>query len=345
MTQLTATSAGGADLLTIIDRFKGARVMVYGDLILDHYIWGKVNRISPEAPVVVVEVTEESKRPGGAGNVANNLAALGARPVICGVVGDDEWGRSLLTLLEYMQADIDGVMVDRSRPTTVKTRVIASAQQVVRVDREIAQPLSPTYSEGLAASFEAKIGDCQGIIVSDYAKGTIGKYLFDRVEGLHQRGMIGWGSKPLLIDPKAPNYPLYKRATVIKPNRKEAEEATHTKITDRASAMKAGEQLLTLWDSDMVLITLGEHGMVLASRLSGQEHEVEIDTVARDVFDVSGAGDTVSAVFSLALSVGATPRQAAQLANHAAGIVVGEVGTVAVSAAELRDAVASGTIG
>ena len=123
------------------------------------------------------------------------------------------------------------------------------------------------------------------------------------------------------------NYPLYKRATVIKPNRKEAEEATHTRITDRASAIRAGEQLLTLWDSDMVLITLGEHGMVLASRLSGQEHEVEIDTVARDVFDVSGAGDTVSAVFSLALSVGATPRQAAQLANHAAGIVVGEVGT------------------
>lgn len=337
--------SAGQDLISVIDRFAGARILVYGDLILDHYIWGKVNRISPEAPVVVVEVTEESKRPGGAGNVANNLAALGAKPVICGVVGDDDYGKSLLTLLDYMQADIDGVMVDRSRPTTVKTRVIASAQQVVRVDREIAAPLSPTYSEGLAASFEAKLETCQGVIISDYAKGTIGKYLFDRIENLHQAGKIGWGSKPLLVDPKAPNYPLYKCATIIKPNRKEAEEAIGGKIVDRPSAVVACEKLLNLWDSDMILITLGEHGMVLASKLSGQEHEVEIGTVARDVFDVSGAGDTVSAVFSLALSVGATPRQAAQLANHAAGIVVGEVGTVAVSAAELRQAVATGAIG
>lgn len=341
---MSSAPAHQSDLLAVIERFKGARILVYGDLILDHYIWGKVNRISPEAPVVVVEVTEESKRPGGAGNVANNLAALGAKPVICGVVGDDESGRSLLTLLDYMQADIDGVMVDRSRPTTVKTRVIASAQQVVRVDREIIQPLSPTYSEGLAASFESKLASCQGVIISDYAKGTIGKYLFDRIETLHQAGKIGWGSKPLLIDPKSPNYPLYRRATVIKPNRKEAEEAVGLKIADRPSAVAAGEKLLSLWDSDMILITLGEHGMVLVSRLSGQEHEVEIETVARDVFDVSGAGDTVSAVFSLALSVGATPRQAAQLANHAAGIVVGEVGTVAVSAAELKAAVAAGSL-
>ena len=328
-----------SDLKSVIEKFKGTPVVVAGDLILDHYIWGNVNRISPEAPVVVVEMTEESKRLGGAGNVAHNLAALGARPLICGIVGNDEAGTAISTMFNYLNADVEGIIEDSSRPTTVKTRVIAHAQQVVRVDREITSSIDGSLGEKLASTFEAKVKQAKAVIISDYAKGCIVPSLFDRVERLRNEGIIGWRRVPVLVDPKAPNFKLYKSSTVIKPNRKEAEEAAQMRISNRAEALEAGRSLIKKWKSEMVLITLGEHGMALVSDVPGEETTVEVDTVARDVFDVSGAGDTVSAVFSLSLAVGATPRQAAQLANFAAGIVVAEVGTVAVSSAELLNAV------
>lgn len=332
-------------LLDCIERFRDTPVLVMGDLILDHYVWGKVNRISPEAPVVVVQVTEESKRAGGAGNVAANLLSLGARVSVCGIVGDDDNGRLMVDTLKSQGADINSIMVDRSRPTTVKTRVIAHAQQVVRVDREVVSPISETYSEGLAASVQSRLNTLKGVIISDYGKGTITRSIFDRLQKGESKTQLGLGKVPLLVDPKAPNFSMYVGSTVIKPNRREAEEASGLAITDRASAIRAGNELLKKWNCEMVLITLGEDGMILVSADKSSGKPIEIDTVAREVYDVSGAGDTVSAVFTLALASGATPEQAARLSNYAAGIVVREVGTVAVSRDELCEVVKEGLEG
>lgn len=324
-----------SDLLGVIDRFAGTPMLVIGDLIVDHYIWGKVDRISPEAPVVVVRSTEENKRPGGAGNVANNLMKLGAAVSICGVVGDDNNGRSLVAMLKEEGIDTSGVLIDRSRQTTVKTRVIAHAQQVVRVDREDTNPLESPYREGIAGVLGTRMHDVKGIIISDYAKGTITAELFERVKKGYDEGLLGLSRVPVVVDPKAPNFSMYSPSSVIKPNRGEAEAASGISISNQKDAVRAGKKLLDEWGCELVLITLGEDGMVLVSRDDGAE-AVTIDTVAREVYDVSGAGDTVSAVFALCLASGATPAQAAELSNVAAGIVVAEVGTVAVSADELR---------
>lgn len=326
------------ELLKVVDSFRGTKMLVVGDLILDHYVWGKVSRISPEAPVVVVQVSDESKRLGGAANVAHNLTTLGADVQLCGIVGDDEHGRELVRLLQELGVETSGILVDSSRPTTVKSRVIAHAQQVVRVDREVTRPLTSALSTQLAATVKAKAAASRGIIISDYAKGVVSADLFNSIGEAHREGKIGLDSAALLIDPKAPNFPLYSYASVIKPNRGEAEAASGLEIRDRASAIEAGKVLLGKWSSEMVLITLGEHGMVLVAR-DGKEgfRTVEVETVAREVYDVSGAGDTVSAVFSLALAAKTGLREAATLANIAAGIVVREIGTAAVSVDELRE--------
>ncbi len=326
-------------LLSLINSFQDTPILVVGDLILDHYIWGKVNRISPEAPVVVVQVSEEDKRPGGAGNVAQNLISLGAQVSLCGVVGDDKEGRELLALLDASGMKTDGVLVDRQRPTTVKTRVIAHGQQVVRVDREEVKPLAEAYAQGLCGAMQAKLLVSKGVIISDYAKGAIVPAVFDKIRQGVKDGVIGRAKVPVLVDPKAPHFSMYGGATIMKPNRIEAQEASGVVIGDRASAKEAGKVLLARWSAEMVLITLGEEGMVLVSREEGPNNAVEIETRSREVYDVSGAGDTVSAVFMLALTAGATPAEAAELANRAAGIVIGEVGTVAVTAAQLKEAV------
>jgi len=336
--QKTATSVN-SNLESIISKFEGTPMLVVGDLIVDHYLWGKVERISPEAPVVVVQVTEESKRPGGAGNVVSNLAELGAKVTICGVVGDDDEGRGLVKMLGDMGANVNGILVDRTRPTIVKTRVIAHAQQVVRVDRELVKPLAETYSEGVAAAVQSFASNSKGIVISDYGKGTICQPVLEKFAPLAEQGLLGLGKLPIIVDPKAPNFSKYKNATVIKPNRREAEEASGMVIVDRPSAIAAARVLLQRWGCEMVLITLGEAGMVLVSEKDGDNKAIEIETVAQEVYDVSGAGDTVSSVFGLALAVGASPKDAAELANRAAGIVVAEVGTVAVTKHELLEAV------
>ncbi|MCB0344887.1 MAG: D-glycero-beta-D-manno-heptose-7-phosphate kinase [Bdellovibrionales bacterium] len=321
------------DLLAVVERFKGTPMLVIGDLIVDHYIWGKVDRISPEAPVVVVRSTEENKRLGGAGNVANNLIKLGASVSICGVVGDDNNGKSMVSMLNDEGIDTEGVLVDRSRQTTVKTRVIAHAQQVVRVDREDTNLPDAPLRDGIAKVLGSKLKDVKGVIVSDYAKGAISPELFEKVREGYAEGILGLAGVPVVVDPKAPNFSMYHPASVIKPNRAEAEAASGIPITNRDDAVLAGKKLLEEWGCELVLITLGEDGMVLVSQSGGET--VAIDTVAREVYDVSGAGDTVSAVFALSLAAGATPVQAAELSNVAAGIVVAEVGTVAVTAEEL----------
>jgi D-beta-D-heptose 7-phosphate kinase/D-beta-D-heptose 1-phosphate adenosyltransferase len=325
------------ELLAIIDRFTDVPLLVVGDLIVDHYIWGKVDRISPEAPVVVVQVTEEDYRPGGAGNVVRNLATLGAKVAVCGVVGEDNPGRLLREMLGELGADTSGVVTDPSRQSTLKSRVIAHAQQVVRVDRESTAPLEEVQSAALASAVGERAKSAKGVIVSDYGKGAISASIFAQLAAVGGEGFFGGGKVPLVVDPKAAGFGLYHGVTVVKPNRKEAEEASGLPVRDRASAIEAGRVLLNKWNTEMVLITLGELGMVLVS--DDNREPVEIKTVAREVFDVSGAGDTVSAVFTLALAVGASPRNAAELANFAAGIVVGEVGTVTVTKEQLCRAV------
>ncbi len=323
-------------LLGVVQGFRDVPMLVVGDLLLDHYIWGSVDRISPEAPVVVVAVTEENKRLGGAGNVANNLVSLGAKASICGAVGDDEAGQQMVELFAEKGVETEGILVDSSRPTTQKTRVIAHAQQVVRVDREVAEPLAENHQKEMGARVSASLKQARGVIVSDYAKGAICPAVFD---ALHGRSKTGPAAGAVLVDPKAPNFSMYRSATVIKPNRKEAEESSGMRIKKRSDAIAAGRKLLTVWDTEMVLITLGEMGMVLVAREDEQHAPVEVDTVARDVYDVSGAGDTVSAVFSLSLAAGASTSDAAVLANIAAGVVVGEVGTAVVSVDSLNSAI------
>jgi D-beta-D-heptose 7-phosphate kinase/D-beta-D-heptose 1-phosphate adenosyltransferase len=225
------------------------------------------------------------------------------------------------------------VLVDEHRPTTQKTRVIAHAQQVVRVDREVVDPLRSEQQQEMAGLLQAALTETRGVIVSDYAKGTICAPVFDVLARSTARQV------PVLVDPKAPNFSLYRGATVIKPNRKEAEESSGIRIKQRSDAILAGRKLLELWDTEMVLITLGEMGMVLVAREESTQPPIEVDTVAREVYDVSGAGDTVSAVFSLALASGASTRDAAELANIAAGVVVGEIGTAVVTVESLSAAI------
>ncbi len=323
------------ELLPVVERFKDIRVVVLGDLMLDHYIWGKVQRISQEAPVVVVEQTEDSKRLGGAGNVVRNLCSLGAKVSVCGVVGDDEAGRHIVSLLKELGVDAGGVFVDPERPTTVKTRVIAHAQQVVRVDNEKRTLIPAKIQESLANHFAEQLQSSNGCIISDYAKGAVCSPVFSRIEEGYRNKRLGLGTSPVLVDPKSPNFPLYTRATVIKPNRGEAEDASGMLIRSRADALAAGRILLQRWQTEMVLITLGEMGMALVSREDGVLKSAEVDTVAREVYDVSGAGDTASAAFVMSLAAKATPVQAAMIANIASGIVVREVGTVSVPFDEL----------
>ena len=324
-------------LLSLIDKFQNTPILLVGDMMLDHYVWGKVERISPEAPVVVVQVTEESERPGGAALVAHNLVQLGAKVYLGGFIGEDSSGLALKNLLENLGINTDALIVDPERPTTVKTRVIAHSQQVVRVDREKVGTVSGELGVELSKRLAQVMPDTKAMVVSDYAKGAVTETLFDLLD--EKKSQLGFGKYPVVIDPKAPNFSLYRNATVIKPNRAEAARAANMEIPSRAHAISAGEILLRRWGCEIVLITLGEDGMVLVSNSPGLPSTVEIDTTAREVFDVSGAGDTVNAVFTLALATGAEPGDAARLANYAAGLVVAEVGTVAVTAQDLRAAV------
>jgi len=324
-------------LLSLIDRFQDTPILLVGDMMLDHYVWGKVERISPEAPVVVVQVTEESERPGGAALVAHNLVQLGAKVYLGGFIGEDSSGLALKNLLENLGINTDALIVDPERPTTVKTRVIAHSQQVVRVDREKVGTVSGELGVELSKRLAQVMPNTKAMVVSDYAKGAVTETLFDLLD--EKKSQLGFGKYPVVIDPKAPNFSLYRNATVIKPNRAEAARAANMEIPSRAHAISAGEILLRRWGCEIVLITLGEDGMVLVSNSPGLPSTVEIDTTAREVFDVSGAGDTVNAVFTLALATGAEPGDAARLANYAAGLVVAEVGTVAVTAQDLRAAV------
>jgi len=316
-------------LLSTLERIKGLPVLVVGDVILDRYIWGRVERISPEAPVPVVDVRRTEDRLGGAGNAARNLRAVGAEVTLCGFVGDDEEAAIVMRLLEEDGIVRDGIMIDRARPTCLKTRVIAHNQQMVRIDRESRGTPAVALREGFAAVVEAHIDPSRAIVVSDYGKGAVSDILMKRFVEARAGGRVGLDSRPLVLDPHPANYGVYHGITVAKPNRREAEAATGMKITDRQTALEAGRKLRSLWGADMIVVTLGEDGLMILP--AGSDEGIFRETVARNVFDVSGAGDTVTALFTAAIAVGADPGLAGDLANIGAGVVVSEVGTVPVN--------------
>ncbi len=321
-------------LLAALDRIAGTPLLVVGDIILDRYVWGRVDRISPEAPVPIVEVQRVEDRLGGAANVARNLRALGATVSLCGFIGDDDEGAQVLALLEQDEIERDGVMIDRGRPTALKTRVVASRQQLVRIDREKKGALGAGLSEGFAAMVDTHLKASKGLVISDYGKGAISDALIKRIVAARAAGELSVKKRPLVLDPHPTNYAIYREIPIVKPNRKEAEAAVGFAITDLRSAKLAGEVLIKLWGSDLVMITLGEDGLMMLSR--DNPEPLFRSTAAREVFDVSGAGDTVTAIFTAALSSGSSVQVAGDLANIGAGVVVSEVGTVAATTEKVR---------
>ena len=308
------------------------KLLVIGDLVLDQYIWGDVNRISPEAPVPVVEVQKETFRLGGAANVACNIASLSGQVEVVGLVGADENGEKLISLLQEQSVTTSAVRVDNSRPTSTKTRIIAGNQQIVRIDKESTQySVQPLHSQLLSVILE-KVDTVDAVIFADYDKGVVNSELIRAVTSKTKLNRI-----PVTVDPKVENFWSYEGVTSITPNQKEASIAVGIRILDQKTLLKVGQKILERLDLAHLLITRGEHGMSLFEKTSeGQLKVQHIETKAQDVFDVTGAGDTVIAVFTMALSAGLTPFQAAQMANMAGGIVVTEVGCVAVDRKKLN---------
>lgn len=313
-----------------VDRFAGRPLIVLGDLMLDEFIWGEVRRISPEAPVPVVEVKRETWHLGGAGNVVANLLELGARALPIGIVGRDEAGQRLLERFTGSGADVAGVITAAARPTTRKTRIIAHSQQMVRADREDRAPINAAIEAQLIAAFNRALPQAEVVIISDYDKGLLTRRVLE-----HTIRQAQAEHKLVCLDPKIKNFSHYRQVDVITPNQLEAERATGVEIVDDASLRTAAQRIRQLLACKNVLITRGEHGMSL---LDAQDALTHIPTVAREVYDVTGAGDTVIATLALSLAAGAQLTTAAVIANHAAGIVVGKIGTATVTSAELTAA-------
>ena len=318
-------------LLAALERFGKARILVLGDFILDQFVWGSVKRISPEAPVPVVNVERESFMPGGSLNVAHNITTLGGTVYPCGVVGRDLAGRMLLKSMRKEGIETAGVIYDRDRPTSLKTRIIAHSQQVVRFDREMTHAVSKEDQQGMLKFLKKKIPQVDVVIIEDYGKGVITRQLLETVIPLARSK-----KKLITVDPKEEHFELYRGVTALTPNRQEAGEAVGRELETDAQIDAAGAEILRRLVCDGVLVTLGEDGMVLFEK---KGKVTAIPTAAREVFDVSGAGDTVIASLALALAAGAELSDAAMLSNLAAGIVVGKLGTATVNLQELKAAV------
>ncbi len=318
------TAAAARDL---VSRFRGRRIAVFGDLMLDRYLWGRVERISPEAPVPVVAIDHETFSLGGAANVAHNLAALGAAPRLVGLVGDDAAGRTLATDLSARGVDVRGLVTDRARRTTVKTRIIAHQQQVVRADEEDAFDVTGAAATGLATALAVALDGAEAIVVSDYGKGAITGPGLESLLALARAKRV-----PVCVDPKETHFFSYTGAAVLTPNVHEAGRAFGRTLRDDATLAAAGEDLRQRLDAEAMLITRGADGMSLFER-GGRR--TDLPTVAREVFDVTGAGDTVVSAYALALAAGAEPPLAAYLANHAAGLVIRHAGTAVTDGGEL----------
>ncbi len=322
----------------ILNNFEQQRLIVLGDLMLDEFIWGEVRRISPEAPVPVVEVKRETWHAGGAGNVVSNLLELGAKAIPIGVVGNDAGAEKLRLQFSKTGAETKYLISDAERPTTVKTRIVAHHQQMIRADRESKAAISQDIENKIIAAFSEALPNCDAVIISDYDKGVLTPRVLENVLKAAQ-------GKIVCLDPKIKNFSLYNPVTVVTPNQSEAERATGIEISDETSLLKAAHRIREMLSCPNVLITRGEQGMTLLNFSTGDAQITHIPTMAREVYDVTGAGDTVIATLTLALAAGAEIADAAQIANYAAGIVVGKVGTATVSRENLSEKMISGVAG
>jgi rfaE bifunctional protein kinase chain/domain len=320
------------NLLKVIEQFKNKKILILGDVMLDKYIWGDVSRISPEAPVQIVNVTRESYVPGGAANVANNIAALSAKSFIVGVVGNDNTKKELIKELEKRNVDVNGLIIDENKRTIRKVRVFGRNQQLLRFDYEKKGYVDANTENSIFDFVSKKLDEIDAIIISDYAKGTITKNLMEKLIALCKEK-----NKIVVIDPKPKHKGFYKNATLITPNHKEAHEMTGLaeEYLSDVDIEKMGKKLLGELNST-ILITKGEKGMSLFEK---DEKVTIIPTFAKEVYDIVGAGDTSAATLTLALASGASFGEAAVIANHAAGITVGKIGTSTVSIEELRKSI------
>ena len=313
-------------LREILEMIGTRKVLVIGDAMLDRYVWGVVSRISPEAPVPVVDIKDETVRLGGAANVADNIVSLGAGCELVGVIGEDGVGDEITREIEKRGIE-SALVVDKTRPTTTKTRVIAHNQQVVRTDREVRDEVDGDVGERIAESAAARVDACDAVIISDYGKGVITKRLLDILIPMARSA-----GKTISVDPKESHFLNYKKVSLITPNHHEAGGVLGVRIHDEETLLSAGWRIVELLDTDALLITRGEEGMSLFQKDGTYQH---FPTVARHVYDVTGAGDTVVSSFTLALSSRASMAEAAHIANHAAGIVIRDVGTAAVTPDDL----------
>ena len=319
------------DLLTSLERFADVRVLVLGDVMLDTYWSGTTTRISPEAPVPIVNLQEIRDVPGGAANVAANIQALGAKAILVGAIGDDASGRRLCAELARSGTSPDNLVVSPARPTTSKIRVLVGKQQLVRVDEEVRVQLSGCDEDRVVACAAERVAEADVVVLSDYAKGCLTSGVTNSViKASRQAG------KPVIVDPKSRDFRRYDGSTILTPNMGEAMLAAHMEFTGEKSVDVAADTLLSSTEIDSLLITLGEHGMKLYSRESSPIH---FNSSAREVFDVTGAGDTVVAALSVGLGAGLSKPKAARTANIAAGLAVEKVGTSTVSLGEIRAAI------
>jgi len=315
--------------LEIIPQLKGRKVLVVGDLMIDEYIWGDVSRMSPEAPVPVVGVNQETLRLGGASNVAHNVISLGGKIELCGLVGDDQMGRYMISDLKGRGVGTRGIITSADRPTTVKTRVIAHNQQVVRVDREVIGLLTNEEEQIMMASIRSLLAGCGAIVISDYAKGVVTPILIREIVNTASEAGVS-----VVVDPKVNHFATYRDVTVLTPNLLEASAGAGMIIDSIDALLEAGHIILEKLNSSYLIITRGDQGMTLFTK-GGQP--VHIPAVSREVYDVTGAGDTVVSALALAISAGLSMEASASIANVAAGIVVGEVGTVPVTLQQLTN--------
>jgi D-glycero-beta-D-manno-heptose-7-phosphate kinase len=324
-----------SDGRTLLKRFSHIKALVIGDLMLDHFLWGSVSRISPEAPVPVVEVSRETEMPGGAGNVAINMAALGAEVFVAGVVGQDRTAERLVSLLQRFPMHLEPIIRSPDRPTILKTRIIAHQQQVVRVDREVRNELAAEVRRQLWEQIQGILPRVDAVVLSDYGKGVVNSALINALIPIARKRGI-----PITVDPKIENFSQYRNVTCVTPNLQEAMAGARVqRVQSEEDVERLGQQILRTLHVTSVLITRGEKGMSLFEK---KKPVIHIPTRAREVYDVTGAGDTVISTLTLALAAGAPLRTAAELANYAAGIVVGKLGTAAVSRTELEAVLRNG---
>ncbi|MCP4580111.1 MAG: D-glycero-beta-D-manno-heptose-7-phosphate kinase [candidate division Zixibacteria bacterium] len=328
-----------AKIEKIFSRLYKCRILVVGDIMLDRYLWGDCSRISPEAPVPVVEISKEEHLLGGAANVSNNISALNGQVDLVGVVGKDTFATALRRRLKVRGFSADGIFTDSKRPTTVKTRIIAQNQQIVRADREQIHEISARLNKKIQAYIENALADVSAVIISDYGKGVINPMLLESlIEACIQRNIF------VAVDPKQTHFFSYRKVSTITPNHHEAGFVVGKKITDNASLEEVGWQILDELKAKSILITLGEEGMALFENGHSKKSDrtlTKIPTMARKVYDVTGAGDTVIATLTMAVAAGASLKEAAFIANVAAGEVVAEIGTAQVNRDKLKELVLS----